>query len=273
MSLKVLMVEDEELTREGLYRCIPWESLGITQVDMAEDGEEGLRKALELEPDIVMADVRMPRLDGITMAFEIRKKLRSCRFIFISGYCDKEYLKSAIQLAAVNYIEKPIEPSEIIDALKKSILQVEEERRRAAIEEEYRAHFKGVLEEIPEEDLVPASWQPSTHMADRIEGYIQENFSDLNLSLTKLADEFELSKQYMCWLYKREKNETINQSIIRIRLKWAKEYMRRNPFVKIKDVAAKSGFADSSYFIKIYKKYEQMTPADYLRDIHEQRKE
>ena len=271
MSLKVLMVEDEELTREGLYKCIPWESLGITEVHMAEDGEEGLRKALELRPDIVMADVRMPRMDGITMAFEIRKRWKKCRFIFISGYCDKEYLMSAIQLSAVNYIEKPIEPSEIVDALKKSILQVEEERRRAAMEEEYRAHFKGVLEEIPEEDLVPASWQSSTHMADRIERYIQDNFSDINLSLTKLADEFELSKQYMCWLYKKEKNETINQSIIRIRIKWAKEYMRRNPFVKIKDVAARAGFADSSYFIKIYKKNEQMTPADYLRDINERR--
>ena len=269
--MKVLMVEDEELTREGIRMSIPWESLGITEVHMAEDGEEGLRKALEIEPDIIMADVRMPRMDGITMAFEIRKILKNCRFIFVSGYCDKEYLKSAIQLSAVNYIEKPIEPSEIVDALKKSILQVEEDRRRHAMEEEYRAHFKGVLEEIPEEDLVPASWQSSMHMADKIERYVQEHFSDMNLSLTQLADQFELSKQYMCWLFKKEKNETINQCIIRTRLKWAKEYMRRNPFVKIKNVAEKAGFADSSYFIKIYKKYEQMTPADYLRECNEQR--
>lgn len=271
--MRVLMVEDEELTREGIYRCIPWESLGITEVYTAEDGEEGLQKALEYQPDIIMADVRMPRMDGITMAFEIRKKLRHCRFVFISGYCDKEYLKSAIQLSAVNYIEKPIEPSEIIEALKKSILQVEEERRRNAMEQEYKAHFKGVLEEIPKEDLVPASWQSSMHMADKIEQYIQENFSDMNLSLTQLADHFNLSKQYMCWLYKKEKQETINQCIIRTRLRWAKEYMRRNPFVKIKNVAAKAGFADSSYFIKIYKKYEQITPADYLRECNEKKAE
>lgn len=165
--MKVLMVDDEELTREGLRMSIPWESLGISQIFMAEDGEEGLRMALELKPDIILADVRMPRMDGITMAFEIRKTLRQCRFIFISGYCDKEYLKSAIQLSAVNYIEKPIEPSEVVDALKKSILQLEEEKRRQAMEEEYRAHFSGVLEEIPEEDLVPVSWQSSMHMADK----------------------------------------------------------------------------------------------------------
>ena len=216
--MKVLIVDDEELTREGIRMSIPWENLGITEVYMAEDGEEGLKKALELLPDIILADVRMPRMDGITMAFEIRKSWKQCRFIFVSGYCDKEYLKSAIQLSAVNYIEKPVEPSEIVDALKKSILQLEEEKRRLAIEEEYRTHFKGVLEEIPEEDLVPVSWQSSMHMADKIEHYIQENFADINLSLTQLADAFELTKQYMCWLFKKEKNETINQCIIRLSL-------------------------------------------------------
>lgn len=264
--MKVLMVEDEVLTREGIKNSIPWENLGITEIYVAEDGEEGLEQALKYQPDIILADVRMPRMDGITMAFEIRKTLRNCRFIFISGYCDKEYLKSAIQLSAVNYIEKPIEPSEIVDALKKSILQVEGERRRQAAEEEYRAHFQGVLEDIPEEDLVPVAWQPSMHMADKIEHYIQENYGDSNLSLTQLADQFNLTKQYMCWLFKREKSETINQCIIQTRLRRAKEFMRRNPRVKVKVVASRTGFTDSNYFIKIYKKYEQMTPADYLRE-------
>lgn len=73
------------------------------------------------------------------------------------------------------------------------------------MEEEYRAHFSGVLEEIPEEDLVPVSWQSSMHMADKIEHYIQDNFQDINLSLTQLADHFDLTKQYMCWLFKKEK--------------------------------------------------------------------
>lgn len=267
--MKVLLVEDEELTRDGLKACIPWEHLGITQLEIAEDGEEGLEKAKEFLPDIVLADVRMPRMDGITMAFEIKKVLKSCRFIFISAYCDKEYLKSAIQLSAINYIEKPIVPGEIIEALKKSILLVEEEKRRNAMKEEYEAYFKNVLEEIPEEDLVPASWQSSMHMADKIERYIMKNYADLNLSLTLLADHFELTKQYICWLYKKEKNETINQSIIRIRIQKAKEYIKRNPQVKIKNLAQKVGFADSSYFIRIYKKIEQMTPADYLRKCHE----
>ncbi|MDO4284566.1 MAG: response regulator [Eubacteriales bacterium] len=265
--MKVLMVEDEELTREGMRQSIPWEELGVTAVYTAEDGEEGLSTALREKPDIVMADVRMPRMDGISMAFAIRKELAHCRFIFVSAYCDKEYLKSAIQLSAINYIEKPVDIPEVVETLQKSISQIQEERRRQAMEEEYRAHFHGVLEEIPEEDLVPTSWKSSEQLAERIESFIRANLSDYNLSLTMLADQFDLTKQYLCWVFKKERSETINQCIVRTRLLWAKDYMRRNPSVKIREAAERSGFTDSSYFIKLYKKQENMTPADYLKSL------
>lgn len=269
IGMKVLIVEDEVLTREGLLMSIPWEELGIKEVLTAEDGEEGLERAAVQEPDIVMTDVRMPRMDGITMAFEIRKKNKKCRFIFVSGYCDKDYLKSAIHLSAVNYIEKPIEIEEVIAALKQAMKQIMEQRRQEEIEAEYRKQFHGLLEEIPEDDLIPADWQASMHQADKIERFIQDNLGNCDLSLTMLEDYFELSKQYMCWLFKREKKMTINQCIIQRRLSWAKEFMRRNPGVRIKDVAIKSGFADSNYFIKIFKKYENVTPAEYMHGAAE----
>lgn len=267
--MKVLLVEDEVLTREGLLMSIPWEELGIREILTAEDGEEGLEKAASQEPDIVMTDVRMPRMDGITMAFEIRKKNKKCRFIFVSGYCDKDYLKSAIHLSAVNYIEKPIEIDEVITALKQAMKQITEQRRQEEIEAEYRKQYHGLLEEIPEDDLIPADWQASMHQADKIERFIQDNLGNCDLSLTMLEDHFELSKQYMCWLFKREKKMTINQCIIRKRLSWAKEFMRRNPNVRVKDVARKSGFSDSNYFIKIFKKYENVTPAEYMHGAAE----
>ncbi len=262
--MKVLLVEDEQLTREGLLMAIPWEELGIREIYTAEDGEEGIEKARETDPDIVMTDVRMPRMDGITMAFEIRKTNKTCRFIFISGYCDKDYLKSAIQLSAVNYIEKPVEIDEVISALKQAILLIRKQRRQQEIEAEYKKQFYGMLEDIPEDDLIPASWQSSMQAADRIEKFIHDHLGDPNLSLTMLEDGLHLSKQYMCWLFKKEKKKTINQCIIAMRLSWAREFMHRNPNAKIKDIAARAGFSDSNYFIKIFKKHEGMTPAEYM---------
>ena len=88
--MKLLIVDDEELTRTGLISSIDWDSLGITE--------------------IILCDVRMPRMTGIAMLERLEKFLPDSIPIFMSGYSDKEYLKAAIKLKAINYIEKPLHP-------------------------------------------------------------------------------------------------------------------------------------------------------------------
>ena len=125
--MKLLIVDDEELTRHGLVSLLDWKALGIEEICQADDGLNGLAAALEEEPDIVLCDVRMPRMDGITMLERIESSQPDVAAIFMSGYSDKEYLKAAIKLKAVSYIEKPIEPKEIESA----ILHAIEQRRQA----------------------------------------------------------------------------------------------------------------------------------------------
>lgn len=119
--MKLLIVDDEALTLNGLLTAISWESLGITEVFQADDGLNGLSAALKHEPEIILCDVRMPRMDGIHMAEKIQKELPNTSIIFMSGYSDKEYLKAAIKLKAMNYVEKPLDPEEIKDAVLDSI--------------------------------------------------------------------------------------------------------------------------------------------------------
>lgn len=261
--MKLLLVEDEELTREGVKRIIPWERLGITELKTAEDGEEGYKTAICFQPDIVLTDIRMPHMDGITMAFAIRRHLEHCRFIFMSGYSDKEYLLSAIQLSALNYLEKPIEPDDVVTTLEKAVALIREDRERRRIEEEYRSKLKVEMEPEPDEDLVPAEWQASSGLAQKIEHYIDGHFMENNLSLTSLADQFHLTKQYLCWAFKKETGSTINQFMITKRLNWAREYIEMHPDCKIKDVAVSAGFTDSNYFIKVFKKSIGITPMEY----------
>lgn len=115
--MKLLIADDEKLTREGLISSIDWTSLGITEIYQADDGIHGLELAKETHPDIVLSDIRMPRLDGIDMAAELKKLFPEINIIFMSGYSDKEYLKAAIKLKAISYVEKPIDPSEIREAV------------------------------------------------------------------------------------------------------------------------------------------------------------
>lgn len=104
--MKLLIVDDEELTRTGLMTSINWASLGIEEIFQADDGLNGLEQARIHKPEIILCDVRMPRMDGITMLERLEKILPDSVPIFMSGYSDKEYLKAAIRLKAVNYIEK-----------------------------------------------------------------------------------------------------------------------------------------------------------------------
>lgn len=116
--LRLILVEDEPFARNGILSMVPWKELGIDDVIIAEDGDIGYEKSKDSAPDIILTDVKMPRMNGVEMAFKIRALFPDCCIIFMSGYADKEYLKSAIQLSAVNYIEKPFSPDELISTLR-----------------------------------------------------------------------------------------------------------------------------------------------------------
>lgn len=111
--IRLLIVDDENLTRSGLASSIDWPKLGINEVDLAEDGLDGLQKARRHEPEIVLSDVRMPKMDGIEMMNRIHTLYPDTVFIFMSGFSDKDYLMAAIKLHAVRYVEKPLNSSEV----------------------------------------------------------------------------------------------------------------------------------------------------------------
>jgi len=121
INMNLLIVDDEELTREGLLGSIDWSALGISNIYQADDGINGLSLARKFKPQIILSDVRMPRMDGIEMAAKIREDFPDCHIIFMSGYSDKEYLKAAIRLKAISYVEKPILPREVEDAVREAI--------------------------------------------------------------------------------------------------------------------------------------------------------
>lgn len=124
--MNLLIVDDEDLTRSGLIETIAWSSLGIDNIYEADDGIHGVAMAKQYHPDIILSDVRMPRMDGITMAKTIRGFLPDCSIVFMSGYSDKEYLKSAIKLKVLSYVEKPIDCQELVTALEEAVSTITE---------------------------------------------------------------------------------------------------------------------------------------------------
>lgn len=121
--MKLLIVDDEQLTRDSLMKMIPWRSLGITEIQTAADGFWALQAAKRVPPDIVLCDVMMPRMDGMQFCKRLREFCPDCRIIFISGFASKEHLKEAISLRATRYIEKPILLEELEQAVRETVAQ------------------------------------------------------------------------------------------------------------------------------------------------------
>lgn len=119
--MNILIIDDEKLTREGIISAIDWKKLGINEIYEADDGINGITQAKLHKPKIILSDIRMPRMNGIEMSKEIHKILPSSSIIFMSGYSDKGYLKAAITLKVVSYVEKPINTLEIESAIKAAL--------------------------------------------------------------------------------------------------------------------------------------------------------
>lgn len=141
--IKLLIVDDEITTRNGLIKHIPWNELGVDSIEEAIDGLDALEKVTHFHPDIVLSDIRMPGMDGIELASRLKKQFPDCKLIFLSGYSDKEYLKAAINLSVVGYVEKPINPSEVKDVVKKAIALFREDEKKKLAEK----NISEVLEE------------------------------------------------------------------------------------------------------------------------------
>ena len=129
--MNLLIAEDETLTREGLLHGIDFSGLGITAVRQAADGVSALAACENFCPDLLLTDVRMPRMDGIALAAELQRRFPDIGILFMSGYSDKEYLKAAIRLRAVSYIEKPISLEEVRGVLEDAVKEAAKRRQAA----------------------------------------------------------------------------------------------------------------------------------------------
>jgi two-component system, response regulator YesN len=134
--ITLLLVEDETEVREGLKKFIPWDSIGIDKIEEAIDGLAAIGLCESIRPDILLTDIRMPKMDGIQLAIYIRERFPLCRIIFISGYSDKDYLKSAIKVGAVSYIDKPVDIQELQQVLAQTVIQCRQDLKKKE-EQEY----------------------------------------------------------------------------------------------------------------------------------------
>ena len=142
---KLILVDDESEIRQGLMEVIPFEELGFQVVGEAANGLEALSLCESLRPDLMMTDIRMPLMDGLTLCKRVRDLYPTTQFIILSGYDDYEYVKKAIEAKTMSYLLKPISAAEFCEVLKETKIKLDEEFAQRRDVEKLRSHLKDSL--------------------------------------------------------------------------------------------------------------------------------
>lgn len=127
---KLLFAEDETAAREGILASINWTALNIGEVRAVRNGALANEIAQEWIPDILLTDIRMPRMNGIELSYKIRELNPDCSILIISGYSEVDYLKSAIKLKAIDFVDKPLQLSVLNEQLKNAVNEQENLMKR-----------------------------------------------------------------------------------------------------------------------------------------------
>ena len=142
VMIKVFLVEDETIIRQGIKNNIDWRSNGFELVGEAGDGEYAYPMILKSQPDILLTDVKMPFMDGLELSRLVKKALPRTKIIVISGYNEFDYAKEAIKIGISDYLLKPVTSASLMDALKKVSDQIFEEQENSRLLERYFINYE-----------------------------------------------------------------------------------------------------------------------------------
>lgn len=245
--IKVVLVEDEELIRQGLKLTMEWEKFDCQVIGEAKDGEEGIELIKRLKPDIVFTDIRMPKLSGLQMM----EQLKDCvyvKFIILSGYDDFSYAKKAINLGVFGYLLKPIDDEEFEKILKNAVDKIHSEKKVHNTEE-------GNLQHNPFQEGFR-----DKYIAKACE--IMRKRLPEELTLKMVADELNISESYLGKLFKSKTSYTFLDMLTLYRIRAAIDYLEQTD-MKVYEISYRVGYNDSKYFSKTFQKLVGVKPKEY----------
>lgn len=234
---RLIIADDERIVLNGIKNTIDWESLGISVVGWAEDGEEFYKKAIECTPDIVLVDIRMPGIDGLTAIERLRPVLDHCQFIVITAYEDFSYAKKALELGVMAYITKPVLKNEVIEKVQMAIKRLESKDRK----------------------MMVSNGQPA--VIDQIKRYMKSHV-DSDYSLIDVAEYMQMNPAYLSRYFKEKTHETFMEYDKRLKMERAMELLQTTN-MKTYEIANQLGYKSTQHFSRIFKEYKGMTPMEY----------
>ena len=249
--LRILIVEDEEIIRRGLLSTIDWAGMDCCIVGDVADGRAGLELLHSVQVDVVLTDIRMPRMDGIEMAERAREEGILPQLVFLTSYAEFDYAKKAIALQAADYLLKPVDEAELAALM----------RRLAA-------------EAAPQEKSIPTvagvdwrSYLESTMLNPYVRHAMERIRTDYRtkLSIEGIAEESGVSASYLSRKFKEAAGQTFLEFLTRVRLQSAIAQLSSGKY-RVYEVAEENGFGDYKNFCTVFKKYMKSSPRAFMKN-------
>ena len=253
--LKLIIVEDEEIIRKGLVYTIDWLEMDCVVVAEAADGEEGLAKILEYRPDIVITDIRMPRLDGFGM-IEAAKQHVDFRSIFLTSYAEFEYARKALELKAADYLLKPVEEEKIRTVIR----NIQEDHARRRQKESFQEGNRG--SGLDFEYYLGLDTTENGYVSKAI-CEIRENYPQ-KISVETIAIDFGVSASYLSRKFKEVTGHTFLDFLNIYRVQQAVTLLQTNRY-RVYEVSDRTGFTDYKHFCTVFKRYTSMSPTVFMK--------
>ena len=241
---RVVLVDDERLIIRGLSTVIPWAELGCEIAGTAHDGVSGLELIRSLRPDIVLTDIRMPNMDGLTMLAAIRSEFPGIQMSVLTAYRDFEYARKAITLGVCRYLLKPSNLDELQEAVKLMVSRLD------------------AMPQLPEDPDDESVKKAGNHLVKAAVAYMKEHCTEQHHSLGEVEDHVYVSQWHLSKLLNRETDQSFFDLLGSMRIAKAKKLLA-DPALRIHEIAEMAGFSDVAHFSRSFKKIAGCTPGEY----------
>lgn len=250
--IRAMLIDDEVWVIKGLLKKIKWSDFFIDIVATATDGIEAYNLAMELKPDLIITDIRMPGIDGLELIEKLNQSLSDSLSIILSGYDDFVYTQKALRIGAFDYILKPVDISEFESILLRAVKKMKDKH------EDKQSIDK--IEEIIEENV-------SSSKIRSIIDFIEENYEN-DINLNGIAGKFDINPSYLSTVFKKHTGKNFSDYIAEIKINKAKQLLLYTDY-KVNAICEKLGFTDYRQFVRTFKRIVGKTPLEYKRQESE----
>lgn len=259
---RTLIVEDEPLMREYLENNLSKIHSSFTVADTAHDGLDALSLFEKNDYDLVIADIKMPRLDGIAFIEQLRGQKNNVSVILLSGYDEFEYARAGLRLGVAEYLLKPLNDAELQQALGRIVQRLETEKARVALPDEWTP--KTIQRFIT--DCFTDTSPEYTMLAEQAAKYIAAHFSE-QITQTDVAEALGITPAYLSSIFHEATGESYSKFLTRLRMTQAAMLLRSDPSLTMQSVAELTGYVSDKHFIHVFKRFFQMTPNEYRKTV------